>query len=154
MVHYSNEANFKELLRNKFRFTLGWAEVMSMDHIVQILNWARPDLRPSLLYVIIMCMHTVDGCGLRSASGDKTYSISYSVLPQGMLKSCDDDIWAIFCLWRQHVPARWATWNWADCSGMAKFAPSALPRKEAFWMNLIDKARERHFSWLKIRLFW
>ncbi len=32
--------NFKELLRNKLRFTWGWAEVLSVDHIVQILNWA------------------------------------------------------------------------------------------------------------------
>jgi hypothetical protein len=31
--------NCKELLRNKRRFTWGWAEVLSMDHTVQIQHW-------------------------------------------------------------------------------------------------------------------
>ncbi len=30
----------QKLLRIKLRFTLGWAEVLSMDHIVHIFNWA------------------------------------------------------------------------------------------------------------------
>ncbi len=39
--------NFKQFLRNKLRFTWGWAEVLSMAYVVQILNWL-PDLSSSL----------------------------------------------------------------------------------------------------------
>jgi hypothetical protein len=44
--------NFKELLRNKLRFPWDWAEVLSMAHIVQILNWVG---WPALFS--IMCTH-------------------------------------------------------------------------------------------------
>ncbi len=46
--------NFNELLRSKLRFTWGWSEVLSLAHIVQILNWVA---FRALLYVPIMCMH-------------------------------------------------------------------------------------------------
>ncbi len=36
---YSWGWNFKELLRNKLRFTWDWAEVLSKAYIVQMLKW-------------------------------------------------------------------------------------------------------------------
>jgi len=60
--------NFKELLFNKLRFTWGWADVLSMDHIVQILNWAA---WPEVFYTCI-CPYNVciEVRGVRSALGD------------------------------------------------------------------------------------
>jgi hypothetical protein len=46
----------KELLRNKLRFTWGWAVILSMAHILWFKYWTGwPDL--SFLSVPIMCMH-------------------------------------------------------------------------------------------------
>ncbi len=46
--------NFTELLRNKLRFTWGWAEVLSMAHTLQIFNWMawqRSSLCPNCVYM-------------------------------------------------------------------------------------------------------
>jgi hypothetical protein len=47
--------NSIELLRNKLRLIWGWAEVLPMGHIIQILNWGGLSL--ALLSVPIKCMH-------------------------------------------------------------------------------------------------
>ncbi len=52
---------------SKLRFTWGWAEVFSMAHIVQILNWAAWS---ELFSMSLLCV-CIEGRGLRSASGDR-----------------------------------------------------------------------------------
>ncbi len=55
--------NVKKLLRNKLRFTWGWAEVLSMDHIVHILNWAA---WPEAFSLSLLCV-----CIFRGARPEK-----------------------------------------------------------------------------------
>ncbi len=55
--------NFKELLRNKLRLTWGWAEVLSMAHIGQILNrfLAWPELFSlSLLWISLVTANELE----------------------------------------------------------------------------------------------
>ncbi len=66
--------NFKNLLRNKLRLTWGWAEVLSIAHIVQIFNrLAWPELSSLSLMVndgggafFSPVIHRVQGRSLRS----------------------------------------------------------------------------------------
>jgi hypothetical protein len=83
----------KELLRYKLRFTWGWAEVLSIAHIVQILNWvALPKLFSlSLLFVCI------EGRCLRSASSEQclrlnTRTQNSAFVPQLIHISFKDDV--------------------------------------------------------------
>jgi hypothetical protein len=51
----TRDRNFKELLRNKLRFTWGWAVVLSRAHILlRKYRTGWPDL--SFLFVPVMCM--------------------------------------------------------------------------------------------------
>ncbi len=67
LVKVFRGCNFKEFLRNKLRFSWDWAEVLSMYHIVQILNWAA---------YYVHAMHR--GARLRSTSGDRTSTVKYT----------------------------------------------------------------------------
>jgi hypothetical protein len=70
--------NFKELLRNKLRFTWGWAEVLSMDHIVQILNLAAwPDvISKSLLCECMRCAAYKVNLRLKHTQNDEKFRFS------------------------------------------------------------------------------
>ncbi len=62
--------NYKELVHyTNSGFTWGWAEVLSMDHIVHIVNWAA---WPEVFSLSLLSLLCVEGRGLRSASGDGT----------------------------------------------------------------------------------
>ncbi len=50
--------NFEVLLGNKRRFTWGWAEVLSMDHSVQIQYWTRLAW-PELFSLQLLCVFLV-----------------------------------------------------------------------------------------------
>ncbi len=88
--------NFKELLHNKLRFTWGWAEVLSMAHIVHILNrlaWLEL-FSLSLLCVCVSLLHCKHPVAflcvtLHSASLDRqwpTDTDEYQPMPERLRK--------------------------------------------------------------------
>ncbi len=85
----------KELLRNKLRFTWGWAEVLFMAHIVRILNWVAwlelYSYMPLLLYVycIMDQSNTTYGSIL-----DRTYSATGGILGRSRHCDCQANIFA------------------------------------------------------------